>query len=375
MDSLTQAALGAAVGEAVLGRKLGNRALCWGLLFGTLPDLDVIASPFLDTAQKLEFHRGPSHSLLIMVLASFLLAKPLSKFWKIEKISPARAGTFVFLVWSTHVLIDCFTVYGTSVLWPFSESRIAFNHLFIIDPLYTLPLVVSLIWLAFYRTKKQQKKRTRILVWGLGLSSGYVLFTIAMKFFVSAGFDRDLARRGITPLRRMEAPTALNSLLWRSVMDNGDALWVGYRSVFDAPSAPVRWTVYPRRTEVVVPYASEREIKTLDWFSNGWWIARPHAEGVWIADLRFGETRTYGAKEGAVDSRFMFAWSFFPEREGDRLTTNRPEVRDPKDALARIGYRIVGNDDQWDGNPRLAGIPGTLPEFLPVSADGVPHGY
>lgn len=366
MDSITQATLGAAIGEAVLGKKLGNRAIAWGLLFGTLPDLDIIAYPLLDTAGRLEFHRGASHSILIMVLASFLLAKPLAKLWKHEKITPARAGTFVLLAWSTHVLIDCFTVYGTSVLWPFSETRVAFNNLFIIDPLYTLPLFVSLIWLSFYRTKKQQKKRSRLLKWGLGLSSGYVALTLGLKFLVSTAFDADLERRNITYQRRMEAPAPLNTLLWRSVVDCGDEMWVGYRSVFEHPSTPIRWTVYPKQVESIATFGNEREIKTLDWFSRGWWIARPHNEGVWLADLRFGESRTYGAKPGTVDFRFRFSWSFKPDAERDRITSSSLSAPDAKDALRRIGLRILGNTEEWNANPRLAGVPGTLPKFLQV---------
>ncbi len=365
MDSLTQATLGAAIGEAVLGKKLGNRALCWGLLFGTLPDLDVLISPLLDTAQRLQWHRGASHSLLIMLLASLLLAKPLSKFWSAEKISPTRAGLFVFITWSTHVLIDCFTVYGTSVFWPFLPDRIALDNMFIIDPLYTLPLLISLVWLAFYRTKQNQNKRTQLLYKGLAISTAYVLFTFGMKALASAAFEKDLANRNITPLRSMEAPTPFNTLLWRAVIDQGDSFWVGYHSIFDPSNDPIRWTIYPKNVAAITPYASAREIETLHWFSRGWWIARPHATGVWLADLRFGETRTHGAKEGAVDSRFMFAWTFFPDREGDRLEpAKRPKI-DPKDALRRIAYRIVGEEDQWNGKPRLAGIP-SLPEFLRI---------
>ncbi len=367
MDSLTQAALGAAVGEAILGKKLGNHAMSWGAIFGTVPDLDAVASPFVDTARMLEFHRGASHSLLVMVLASFLLAKPLAKLWKRQKVSPARAGIFIFLVWSTHVLIDCFTVYGTSVMWPFSENRIAFNNIFIIDPLYTLPLVVSLIWLAFCRTKKDQQKRTRIFRWGLGISTAYIAFTFGMKFIVSAAFDADLARRGVTYHRRMEAPTPFNTLLWRAVAEHEGNFWIGYRSVFDPPSKPVRWTIYPRNTETVSPYRDEREIKTLIWFSRGWWIARPHVKGAWIADVRFGESREFSAKPGTVDSRFMFSWLFLPSSDRNRLQTSPREVRDVKDSLRRIAQRIIGNDDQWEANPRLAGIHGSLPEFLPVA--------
>lgn len=366
MDSITQAALGAAIGEATLGNKIGNRAILWGALFGSIPDLDIIFFPLLDNAQRIEFHRGASHSLLFMVMVSLVLAKPLSKLWKTDKISPLRAGVFVFLNYLTHVLIDCFTTYGTSVLWPFSNARIGFNNLFIIDPLYTLPLLVSLIWLAFYRSKKQQPNRTRILKWGLGLSSAYVIFSFAMKFYASSAFNADLERRGIEFNRRMESPTAFNTLLWRSVVDRDDAIWVGYRSVFDMPSKPIRWTVYPRQKELVMPYRNEREIQTLEWFSQDWWIARPHTKGIWIADMRFGETRIYDEKPGMVDSRFVFSWSFEPKRKGERLKNERPLGRNAKDSLKRIAYRIVGNTEQWEANPRLAGMTGALPEFLRV---------
>lgn len=364
MDSITQAVLGAAIGEAALGKKIGNRAIIWGALVGTIPDLDIIFLPLLDNAQDLAFHRGSSHSLLIMIIASLGLAKPLSNLWKNEKVTPMRAGMFILINWFTHVLIDCFTVYGTSVLWPFSDARIGFNNLFIIDPFYTIPLIVSLIWLAFYRNKKDLAKRTRILNWGLGISSAYVIFSFAMKFYASSSFDADLARRNIEYNRRFEAPTAFNTLLWRSVLDRDEEIWVGYRSVLESPSKPIRWTVYPKQKEVLAPFANEREVQTLVWFSQGWWIARPHAQGIWIADMRFGETRIYDAKPGMVDSRFMFSWSFEPKKESDRISYTRPSERNAKDTLRRIGHRILGNSKEWEANPRLAGMPGSLPEWL-----------
>ncbi len=366
MDSLTQAALGAAVGEAVLGKRLGNRAIAWGLVFGTLPDLDVIFSPLMDTAQKLVHHRGASHSLLVMVLGSWFFGHWLAKLWKKEKISRQRAIAFVALVWSTHVLIDCFTVYGTSVLWPFSDMRVAFNHLFIIDPLYTMPLVVTLAWLAFLRTKKQLPKRRRLCWWGLGLSSAYALLSVGLKSVVSDGFEADLTRRGISYERRMEAPTPLNIILWRAVVDRGDELWVGYRTVFEGSATPVRWTVYPRGGEAMKSVADMREAKTLDWFSGGWWIARPHKTGIWVGDMRFGESREWGAREGMVDHRLAFSWVIDLKSEGDRLRQIGPDGRNPGETIRRMGRRIIGDRTAWDANPRLAGVTGSFPEFLRV---------
>ena len=73
----------------MMGRRLGNRALAWGALFGTLPDLDVVFSPLLDNAADLWWHRGPSHSLLLMIAASYWLSPWLAKRWS----SPARSAS------------------------------------------------------------------------------------------------------------------------------------------------------------------------------------------------------------------------------------------------------------------------------------------
>jgi inner membrane protein len=366
MDSITQAALGAAVGEAMLGKKMGNRAMVWGAIFGTLPDLDVLASPFLDTAGSLFWHRGPSHSLLLMILASLAAGKWLPGFWKKPKISGKLAGGFVFATWSTHVLIDCFTVYGTSVLWPFSDARIGFNNLFIIDPFYTLPLLVTLIWLAFLRTKKQLPKRRRLCWWGLGLSSAYVALSFGAKHLASEGFGADLKRRGISYTRRFEAPTPFNILFWRAAVDRENEIWIGYRSIFESRGTPVRWTVYPKGAEALFPYSEMPEVKRVGWFADGWWIARQHKKGLWIGDLRFGEGRTWGERKGTVDSRITFTWVFMPNANGDKLRQSINEGTGIGETLVRMAKRIAGDREAWEADPRLVDIHGSLPEPLRV---------
>ena len=73
MDSLTQIVLGAAVGEAVLGRKVGNRAMLWGGICGTLPDLDVLANTVSDPMSALAYHRAFTHSLAFAFLVAPLV--------------------------------------------------------------------------------------------------------------------------------------------------------------------------------------------------------------------------------------------------------------------------------------------------------------
>ena len=375
MDWITQAALGALIGELMMRKRLGDRAMAWGAFFGLLPGLDVVFFPLLDTARQLAWHRGPSHSLVGMALGSWGMAHGLAKLWKREKISKAEAGAFVFAVWWAHVLVACFTVEGAALLWPVMDRRVAFNFLSQPDFLFTGPLVVAALRLAFLkesgvkknRTKKQApvSKRRKLCLWGLGLSAGYALLAVAMKFVASAGFDADLARRGTKFERRMEAPTPFNILLWRGVVDRGTEFWVGYRSVFESRETPVRWTVYLKGTDSLAKVAEMRVTKTLTRVTDNWWIARPHAKGAWLGDLRFPESRVWGSKKGMVDSRLAFSWVIDSTASRDSLRAIHTDGSSA-DALQRMGARIFENRETWEANPRLAGVAGSLPEFLPV---------
>ena len=364
MDSLTQATLGAAIGELVLGKRLGNRGMAWGAAFGTLPDLDVLFSPLFDQAGWLWWHRGPSHSILVMVLASLLLARPLSRMWKREKISPVLAGWFVFLVWSTHVLIDCFNSYGTLVLWPFDGTRVAFNNLAIIDPLFTLPMLVTLIWIAFLRKPAQWAKRRRIHLIGLGIATAYAGLSFGAKAIASGSFEKDLNRQGVDYHDRFESPTVFNILLWRCLVDDGENIWVGYHSLVDGRKKPIRWTLYPKGREAAAQLGDLREIDLINHFSGEWWIARPHAKGIWIGDLRFGEMREWGQRKGMVDHRLMFSWDLLPAKDRNRLRMKPRSRGETGEMLKRLGKRAFGNREAWEANPRLEGVTGSLPEFL-----------
>ena len=143
MDSLTQIVLGAACGEAVLGKKIGNKALLFGAIGGTIPDLDVFTGPlfYKNEIDVMLFHRSFMHSILFSVLAAFLLG------WLVHKLynSGKRLHTTTqndwakLFFWSlfTHPLLDCFTPYGTQLFAPFSNYRVAFNNIAVADPLYT----------------------------------------------------------------------------------------------------------------------------------------------------------------------------------------------------------------------------------------------
>jgi len=145
MDSLTQVVLGASMGEAVLGKKLGNKALLWGAIGGTIPDLDVLANPFLDVVGELSFHRSITHSLLFIVVCSPLSAWVAQKIFPNTTISRKQWITFFALTYFTHILLDCLTTWGTQLFYPFSTYGVALYSIFVVDPLYTVPFLIFLI--------------------------------------------------------------------------------------------------------------------------------------------------------------------------------------------------------------------------------------
>ena len=374
VDSVTQAALGAVMGELVLGRQLGRRAIGWGALFGTLPDLDVILSPVLDTARGLSFHRGISHSILLIVIVPVWLAKPLARRWKKDKVTPQRAGLFVFLAWSTHVLIDVFTTYGTKVFSPFSGYPASFDNIDIVDFFFTIPLLVAVVIGLFVKPKEWKKgKGIRSAWWCLGVSCFYIGLSFWAKYEVGRSIEADLARRGVNWQRKMESPTRANIILWRALVERPGEIWIGYRSVFDAGEEPVRWIVVPKGENAMAGFEKEREVATVMNFSKGWWIARRVPGGLWLADFRFGEGRTWDDKGLAL--RPTFAWNFQTGDQKDRLHFRRPELRGSSEKFRRMVRRAMGETAAWESStaagPRLIGNPGQAAVYDPAAEAGL----
>ena len=146
MDSVTQFALGATIGVATLSHKVGARkAAVAGGLIATLPDLDVLVR-FDDPVDQFILHRGPTHSLFVQTLAAPVIGEILTRI--MPRLRDARWLTWasVWLILTTHALIDAMTIYGTRLFWPFWPDPVGVGSVFIIDPVYTIPLLVVVIW-------------------------------------------------------------------------------------------------------------------------------------------------------------------------------------------------------------------------------------
>jgi len=334
MDSLTQIVLGAAVGEKVLGKKLGNKALLYGAIAGTIPDLDVYVGKFFDPITATAIHRGFSHSILFFVMLSPLLGGCLSKIEKKNKITFKRATVFWFLGLLTHALLDAFTTWGTQLFYPL-DYRISLHSIFVIDPLYTLPFLFCMIMVM--RFERNNPKRQKWNNLGLWLSSLYLFLTVFIQQIVKSKFESRLAEENIEYVRKITKPSPLNIILWNSIIETEDGYYMGDYSFFD--SQPISFDFYPKNRELIKNNENQKVVRQLQWITEGWWTITQTNHQLFLNDMRFGLIST-----DRQDSEFSFSYEL--TREGDSVkaipVTNKQKGR-IKELLMQLWERIKGN--------------------------------
>lgn len=339
MDSLTQFTLGAAVGELVLGKKAGRKAALWGGFVGTLPDLDVLADPFLSEIQALSFHRGISHSLLFTVLAAPLLGSMISRIHQTPNVTWRAWSQLVFWCLFTHIILDCFTTYGTQIFQPFSDYRVILGSIFIIDPLYTVPLLMGLVVALWVRQTSDLRRIANFL--GLGVSSLYLLFTFTNKLYVEEVFKDALQVQKYHYQQLFTYPTAFNNLLWVGLAANPQGIWVGHYSLLDAESN-INFRYVPRNRALLGDLADDPVVRRLSWFSNELYTVSKRNGVVYFNDLHLPRTDNWLSMEG--DYVFSFRLIRDPD-EPQRLLDidhKRPPYRITDAMWQRFAQRVMG---------------------------------
>lgn len=284
MDSVTQLTLGAAIGEATAGRQVGRRALLWGAICGTLPDLDVFV-PLGDAVRDFTYHRSASHSLFVLAALTPVLV------WLILKWHPASAQhrwrwfALVYLAFATHVLLDSFTVYGTQIFWPLVPRPMTWSTIFIIDPLYTLPLLIGVI-AALIGARRWSWGHDANTI-GLVLSTSYLIWTMGAKLHVEQVARWALEEQSIASAQVLTTPTPFNSLLWRILAVDGTNYYEGFYSVLD-DSAAIRFEQRPRALELIAPLHNSWSVQRLRWFTKDFYAAASIEHDLVITDLRMG---------------------------------------------------------------------------------------
>jgi len=330
MDSVSQIALGAAISVGVMGRRTAIwKAALWGGIAGTLPDLDAVinhSDPILNMIR----HRAESHSLLYLTLLAPILGWGLARLQ--GNVSLWKRWTLAFwLVLFTHPLLDVMTVYGTRLLLPFTDHPYGVGSIFIIDPLYTVPLLIGLGAALVF-------KSARGLKWnavGLAFSTLYLAWGVAAQTYITQAAQASLKESGIQAERLLVNPTAFNSILWRLVAMTPDAYYEGFRSLLDE-KPQITWRKYPRCEALASAAADNAGVAAIAKFSHGFYSLGQQDGRLTVMDLRMGQEPYY-----------FFRFDVGPVQGGagreivSRAVGQRPDVAS---ALPWLLARLKGHD-------------------------------
>jgi len=284
MDSLTQLTFGAACGEAILGKEMGRKALIWGAILGTLPDLDVFI-PLGNPVDDFVYHRGFSHSLFLLTALSPVFA------WLITKVHGKTRPSFnkwmllTFVVLNGSVLLDLLTIYGTQIFWPFDTTPHAFPTLFIIDPLFTLPIMIGVSAALFL-------KKHRLNFIGLNLSLAYLIWALGISVFIKGKMEDKLNEQGVPYSQFISSPAPFNTLLWRTVGVCNDQYFEAYYSLFDGDEQ-LSVQVYPRNLHLLKKIEKHPPVAKLEKFTRGYFAMSENNGSIVMTDLRMGSEPNY----------------------------------------------------------------------------------
>lgn len=339
MDSLTQIVLGAACGEAVLGKKIGNKALLFGAIGGTIPDLDVYIGSLLynNEIDAMLFHRGFMHSILFSVLGTFLFGWLTYKLYNSGKrIHTTSIKDWYWLFfWSllTHPILDCFTPYGTQLFTPFSNYRVAFNNIAVADPIYTLPFLICMIVLMFFNRKSN--KRGLWLKLGLGISSAYMLLTIGNKFYIDTVFRKSMAENKIDFRRYSTQPAIFNNVLWYGIIETDSLYLVANYSLLDRESKFLNFKELPKQRDLKP--SEFNDIENLAWFSNHYYSVYKMKDN----EYQYNDLR-YPILDKSNPNSSVFSLTLYKENNRLNIKPFEPKFENFETVMSDLWVRIKG---------------------------------
>ena len=336
MDSITHIVLGAVIGEAFAGKSMGKKAMLYGAAAQSLPDIDFIASFWLSPSQNLLAHRSITHSFLFAIVATLFFAMLLNRWYRSKEIGVSKWIIFLGLEMVVHLFLDASNTYGVGWFEPFSNQRIAFNIVFVADPLFTIWSLIAVIYLLI--SKADSLKRKYWVAMALVMSLFYFLFALNNKRIIDKNVKANLAQQRIEYKRYFEAPTALNSLLWYIVVETESGYQIGYRSVFDS-TPEIKFHYIPKDRSLLNPVDEYIGVDDLIQFSQGYYTVDRVDNTIIFNDLRFGQVRGWDTPK----SPFVFRF-YLQKPEENMLVMQRGRFLGwNKESVQSLFRRIEGN--------------------------------
>lgn len=308
MDSLTHIVLGACIGEAIAGKYMDKRALFYGALAQSVPDVDFVTAFFLHGAENVVAHRGITHSVLFGLVATFFLT------WLVKRVIhktplPWKSVFLLFAVnIAVHLLLDTFNAYGVALLMPFSSYRFSLHVLYVADPLFSIAPAIAFLFLVFLN--KSHRQRVSWIQTGILMAGLYLCIAVINKQVVNSHVRESLAQQG-KPLMFFTTPSPFNSLLWFVAASDSAGYYTAYRSVFD--KGPIAFSYFPRNDAGADTITNQRDIRLLKQFAQGYYTFEQWGDTTVFNVLRFGQVvGWYNPKE-----RFAFHYYLNHPSEND----------------------------------------------------------
>ncbi|MBL7761385.1 MAG: metal-dependent hydrolase [Sediminibacterium sp.] len=336
MDSFTHLALGACMGEVFAGKKLGKKAMLWGAMAQSIPDIDFVSAFWMETSDNLLAHRGFTHSFLFCAIITVLLAMLAEKLHRPHNIRLRSWMGFFGIAIFLHIIIDAFNNYGVGWFEPFSHYRVSFNAIYVADPFFSIWSLIACLVLLYLGSRSSLRKNWSRF--GLGMSAVYLIYCVFNKYQTDQKIRQAFATEKIAYTRYMSTPAPLQNWLWYVVAGTDTGYYVGFRSVFDT-SKQMDLEYFPRNDSLLRQVQDHRDIDNLIRFSQQFYTVEKWSDTLVFNDLRFGQMLGWESKRG----RFVFHF-FLNHRNDNRLVVQRGRFKGWKlETAESLIERIRGN--------------------------------
>ncbi len=274
------------MGEAFAGKTIGKKAMIWGALAQSIPDVDFVASFWMDTSSDLLAHRGFTHSFLFCILITPLFALLAEKLHRPHNIRLQKwmlfFGTAIFI----HIFIDAFNNYGVGWLEPFNHQRISFNAIYVADPFFSIWPGIACIALIYLKRWKHQRKKWWLM--GFGLSALYLMLCLINKNKIDKDVKEILNTQQISYTRYFSTPAPLQNWLWYIVAGSDSGYYIGFLSLFDSKKE-IGFQYFARNDSLLNMVHDDEGLQKLKRFSKQFYTVEKWNDTLVFNDLRFGQ--------------------------------------------------------------------------------------
>jgi inner membrane protein len=307
MDTLTHVVLGAVTGELVAGKQLGKKAMAWGAITQVFADIDVIAALWLSPADNVIFHRGITHSILFNLVLAFSGAFAIIKIRKLSAAEYPFWTKFLLIQFFLHLFVDVFNAYGVGLFEPFHKIKYSLNSLFVVDPFFTIALLLVSVILLF---DGEIHRRKGWAIAAIAISGMYLVSAVVNRYIIASDITSELEAKRISYRRLLVTPTPMNSWLWFIAAEQDSGYYLNYSSVFGESNSDT-FHYIPKGKQFLPEVSDQKILDKLTDFSNGYYTVEQKADTLVFNDLRFGQIA------GWLDPAAPFAFHYYLDGKGD----------------------------------------------------------